>query len=274
MPRTIMRSFRVRAVSAAAVAACATASAGCSDALLRETVLANTETLIGVAVAQDPKTSMYQGRIGYARHELFLVPTGKRVVKEGESGESSSDAASTPEVLGEIMADGEIPSADGVSAPGRVGVYQRLAVGRTAVQSGAAVALLARDATTARAMATGGAQAERDLDVLAARSAGVTIPVGSQRLAWPEAADAWSRARGFDGYDDLCARGTLEDRRALARRWQGALDEAAAQQAAEARKAEAQRDAARALEAKEKAKPKDSGVGPAAMPAPAKGGAQ
>lgn len=193
---------------------------GCADGLLRETVLASTETLIGLAVSQDPKTSMYQGRLGYARHELFLVPTSKRVVRDGEGGAGSDDATGTPEVLGEIMADGDV-NAPGGGAPGHVGVYQRLAVGRLAVQSGAAVALLARDAQTA--VNVSAAAGERALDQLAADSAGLRFALGTDQVTWPQAADAWSLDLGFDSYDDLYARGTSADRKALARRWAAAL---------------------------------------------------
>lgn len=193
------------------------AAGGCSDTLLRETVLANTETMVGVAVAQDPRTNMYQGRAGYFRHELFLVPTSKRVAASGENASAeSNDPGSTPEVLGEIMADGAIASPIGGSDPVRVGVYQRLAVGKLAVTSGAAVALLARDAATA---ATTQASTDRSLEDLATASKGATF----SGKPWPDAADQWSRELGFANYDDLYAKANPRVQHTLARRWSAEL---------------------------------------------------
>lgn len=191
--------------------------AGCSDTLLRETVLANTETMVGVAVAQDSRTNMYQGRAGYFRHELFLVPTSKRVAASGESGVAeSNDPGSTPEVLGEIMADGAIASPVGGRDPVRVGVYQRLAVGKLAVTSGAAIALLARDAATAAGTQ---ASTDRSLEDLAAASTGVTFSGKS----WPDAVDQWSHELGFADYDDLYAKANPRVQQTLSRRWSAEL---------------------------------------------------
>lgn len=157
------------AVALLTAAALLLPTGGCSDRLLRENVFANTETMLGVQVAQNAKTQMYEARLGFVRHELFLVPTSKRVVygKDGEIAPrgsdgsvdaatvrslTSNDAATTPEVLGEIMVDGALPGM-GNGGNLRVGVYQRLAVGKEAVSQPAAIALFARDAETAKAAA-------------------------------------------------------------------------------------------------------------------------
>lgn len=216
--------------------------AACSDRLLRESVLASTQSTIGLSLGQNPRTGLYEGTLGYARGELFLVPTGKRVVNaSGEAGNSDPAAAAamtsdhadtTPEVLGEIMADGAFPLDAGrpggaAGPPVRVGVYQRLAVGRLAVSTPAAIALMARDG-----LATPAAQAreaDRTLDDLAAQSAGVLFPVGDgapgrQSVPWTVAADAWSRELGFAGYDALYATGSPGVQRALAARWSAELN--------------------------------------------------
>lgn len=210
--------------------------AACSDRLLRESVLASTQSTIGLSLGQNPRTGLYEGTLGYARGELFLVPTGKRVVNaSGEAGNSDPAAATamtsaradtTPEVLGEIMADGALPFEVG-GPPVRVGVYQRLAVGRLAVSTPAAIALMARDG-----LATPAAQAreaDRTLDDLAAQSAGVLFPVGDgapgrRSVPWTVAADAWSRELGFAGYDALYATGSPGVQRALAARWSAELN--------------------------------------------------
>lgn len=133
---------------------------GCSNKLLRETVLANTETMVGVAVAQNSQTQGYEFKLGYARHELFMVPTDK-FVQYAESGgmkarerDSKPGADVTANVVGEIRV-GVRSQSGGQGAR----VYQRLAVGDIAVRSGAAVALMADDTETAamilRAQAAG-----------------------------------------------------------------------------------------------------------------------
>lgn len=210
--------------------------AACSDRLLRESVLASTQSTVGVSLGQNPRTGLYEGTLGYARGELFLVPTGKRVVNAaGEAASADPDAATamtsaqadtTPEVLGEIMADGAFPL-DAGGPPVRVGVYQRLAVGRLAVTTPAAIALMARnsppiDGTQAR-------ETERALDDLASQSAGVLFAVADGAAArvnrpWTAAADAWSRELGFAGYDALYATGSPAVQRALAARWNAELN--------------------------------------------------
>ena len=132
---------------------------GCAEKLLRENVFANTETMFGIMVTENPKTQLYEGRVGYARHELFLVPTSKRVhYSEGETGDPGTgthdDPSKTPEVLAEIQVGGH------AKGGGTVKVYQRLAVGALAVRSGAAIALMAQNVETARAAAIGAIPAD------------------------------------------------------------------------------------------------------------------
>ncbi len=208
------------------------AGGGCSDRVLRESVLASTQSTIGLAVGQNPRTGLYEGSLGFARAETFIVPTGKRVVNaRGEGGADDADAAAamtsaradtTPEVLGEILTDGEFGPGAGVGgALGRVGVYQRLAVGRVAVCTPAAIALLAREGAAAD-------RAEVSLDELAGRSAGAVFVLrdgggGTRTAGWSDAADAWSRELGFAGYEALCADGAEHVKRTLAARWEAEL---------------------------------------------------
>ncbi len=212
--------------------------AGCSDRLLRESVLASTQSTIGLSIGQNPHTQLYEGKVGYARSELFLVPTGKRVVNtRGEQAPhsdqalqhlSTNNADVTPEVLGEILADGVLTAAPvaGAAQPARVGVYQRLAVGKLAVTAPAAVVLMARDPHALDAAAR---PAQDDtLEELAARSAAVRFVVVDGRgkaapAAWDAAADAWSRELGFASYDALYANGSAAVHRALVQRWTAEL---------------------------------------------------
>ena len=126
------------------------ASVGCSEALLRETVFANTESLVGVSLSQNPRTQGYEMKAGFARSELFLVPTDKTIARDGETGSVTGfeqGADRTADVLAEIAVGG---SARGAS--GEADITQRIAVGSHAVRSGAAVALMARETGLARAV--------------------------------------------------------------------------------------------------------------------------
>ncbi len=149
---------------AVAPAACA----GCSTKLLRENVLATTQSAIGLSLAQNAQTQMYELKAGFFRHEFFLVPTSKRVVNDADNKDAAgttnrdgrldtlkciehNDPSHTPEVLAEIQVGGYGKQSIKEQG-GRVEVYQRLAVGRQAVRSRAAVALMASDAETAKVL--------------------------------------------------------------------------------------------------------------------------
>ena len=123
---------------------------GCSQKLMRENVFANTESMIGLAIKQNPKTQLYEFQAGFARHELFFVPTDKSVKYDANGVELDIQrgAGTTAQVLAEIQVGGS-----GKGNSGSVEIYQRLAVGEIAVNSQAAVALLAHDDATASAIA-------------------------------------------------------------------------------------------------------------------------
>lgn len=231
------------------VATSAAGPGGCSDRLLRENVFANTETMVGVQLAQNAQTQMYELKAGFVRHELFLVPTGKRVVynADGEvvptddtitngqvtarktaSGENAADR--TPEVLGEIMVDGALPFAPGQGGnPPRVGVYQRLAVGKLAVAQPAAIALFARDSATAKAAveALTMASVDTSLDDLTKQSKGLKFLIKSgdqtKEVDWPEAANAWSKELGSDDYPAIYESQDPAKIDKLVKRWKAEL---------------------------------------------------
>lgn len=182
---------RAMGLLAIAAAACGLAG-GCSERLLRENVLATTQGTVGIMLAQNPQTQVYELKIGGARNEFFLVPTGKRLVStssgdaagnliskladripttsDGASGGRMTDlemirfiqllevikgmehnnVGTTPEVLAEIQVNGRAKQTLNGEQGGTVDVYQRLAVGREAVRTPAAVALMANDPETAK----------------------------------------------------------------------------------------------------------------------------
>lgn len=193
--------------------------ASCSDRLLRENVLASTQTVVGLQLAQNPQTQGYEARAGFSRQELFIVPTSKRVAYDSggevpprarsfaadgtpirdDAGVTSDDPSRTPEVLGEIMVDGAV-GLDPAGKPLSVGVYQRLAVGPRAVSSPAAERLLARGVGGSVAPATLNDPARAALretlrprvDELLARSGGQQIRIGERWLLPLEAQDLWA----------------------------------------------------------------------------------
>ena len=92
---------------------------GCS-AVKNSYVISGTGTLIGLQIAENPATQLYEAKFGYARAEVALVPTNG------------------PAVLMEMRYSG-IFSRNG-------GIYQRLAVGNAAVSQPGAAFMFAKDA--------------------------------------------------------------------------------------------------------------------------------
>ncbi len=150
---------------------------GCSERLARENVFANTETNLGLSLAQNAKTQLYEVKMGYFRHELFFVPTSKTItyndIKSNslmgkifgtmlEAKVDTHDPSTTPEVLAEI-AVGASTGSNSASAD----VRQRLAVGKTAVLSPSALALMANDAESAKALSTAAGKAAASIPSVA-----------------------------------------------------------------------------------------------------------
>ncbi len=100
-------------------------------------VLAATGTVIGVEVSQNPATQTPQAKLGYNRGELAFVPTNRSGGKEASGfGQGATD---TGEVIMELRYGGIF------DVGGSSGIYQRLAVGKTAVQQKGAAYMFAKD---------------------------------------------------------------------------------------------------------------------------------
>jgi hypothetical protein len=140
---------------------------GCS--IDKHTVIASTGTNLGIDVAADASTQTPRIKLGYNRGELALVPSNRSANKEpgsrlaaalcdkcarGEAGCTTPEkckaarqntrdggATDTAEVLMEIRMQGGILF-NGIQD---AGLYQRLAVGKTAVQQPGAALMFARD---------------------------------------------------------------------------------------------------------------------------------
>lgn len=92
---------------------------GC-QAINHNYVVSGTGTILGIQIAENPATQLYEAKLGYARAETALVPTNG------------------PAVLMELRYSGMF-SRNG-------GIYQRLAVGSAAVEQPGAAFMFAKDA--------------------------------------------------------------------------------------------------------------------------------
>jgi hypothetical protein len=102
---------------------------GCASG--KHYVIAATGTSIGVEIAQNPATQLYQAKLGYNRAELALVPSNRASGKKGDVT-TGGGAADTTDVVMELNY-GNVFNLTGAT------IYQRLAVGKQAVsQPGAA----------------------------------------------------------------------------------------------------------------------------------------
>ncbi len=130
---------------------------GCTN--MQHQVIAATGTVIGIDISQDPATGSPHAKIGYDRGELAIVPTNRSQC----SKKDSADWQCTPE-RGEGAKDStdvlmELRFKSAFTFSGDAGVYQRLAVGKKAVEQPGAAFMLAKDASgelkpeTARAVA-------------------------------------------------------------------------------------------------------------------------
>jgi len=114
-------------------AAALVSTAGCSEQ--RHAVIAVTGTNIGLELSANPASQMPQGKLGYNRAELAIVPTNRS--SEKAAGGQGNGAADIADVLMELRFS-EFFSAN-------AGIYQRLAVGPNAVSQAGAALMFARD---------------------------------------------------------------------------------------------------------------------------------
>jgi len=109
---------------------------GCTET--SHMVIASTATSIGLEISQNPATSSPQAKLGYNRAELALVPSNRS--KNKDPGNFRNGAQDVADVLMELKYSGIFDWRDS-------GIYQRLAVGTTAVKQHGAAFLFAKDAS-------------------------------------------------------------------------------------------------------------------------------
>ena len=107
----------------------------------RHMVLAATGTNIGVEISQNPATQSPQGKLGYQRSELAIVPTNRSTQDDATTSNSlGNGAADLADVVMELRYGGIFDVGP------TSGIYQRLAVGKTAVQQPGASLMFAKNA--------------------------------------------------------------------------------------------------------------------------------
>ncbi|MBX3024577.1 hypothetical protein KF840_06680 [bacterium] len=111
------------------------AATGCAG---RHAIVAATGTNIGVEISENPQTQAPYAKLGYQRTEWAIVPTNR--TGEKGPGDTEHSAKDHGEVLMELRYGGIFDT--GPSS----GIYQRLAIGRTAVTQPGAAFMFARDA--------------------------------------------------------------------------------------------------------------------------------
>lgn len=111
-------------------------------------VIASTGTVIGVEVSYDAATQNPQGKLGYNRAEVAIVPTNRGPCTKKKDGtfecaapQGAGGAKDTTDVLMELRY--KAFSWKGTGSSG--GIYQRLAVGKTAVKQPGASLMFAKD---------------------------------------------------------------------------------------------------------------------------------
>jgi hypothetical protein len=119
------------------LAICFVSSFVCSCAG-RQAVLAVSGTVIGVEISQNPANQSPQAKLGYNRGEIAIVPTNRSALED--AGASLGGARDIADVIMEIRYGGIFDT--GPSS----GIYQRLAVGSTAVTQPGASFMFAKDA--------------------------------------------------------------------------------------------------------------------------------
>lgn len=131
---TTKRSQGSRSISIIALTSLAI-TGGCAS---RSAIVTSTGTNIGVDISQNPATNSPQAKLGYQRVEAAIVPTNRSA--ETVPGNFGGGAADHGDVIMELRYGGIFDT--GPSS----GIYQRLAVGHTAVQQPGASVMFARDA--------------------------------------------------------------------------------------------------------------------------------
>lgn len=101
-------------------------------------IIANTDTMIGLQATYQPEIQLPTGKLGYARHEIVIVPTN-RVSDDNPEGMQGDGAKDSANVITEFN------FSNFFSFWRTNGIYQRIAVGDIAVTQPGAAVMFAKD---------------------------------------------------------------------------------------------------------------------------------
>src|SRR6266446_1381080 len=80
-------------------------STGCTT-VVRENIISSVNTGVGFTLAENPKTELYEVKLGFIRSQFYSVPTGKTVKGDKQEccsrQELSNHAEHTPELVSGI----------------------------------------------------------------------------------------------------------------------------------------------------------------------------
>jgi len=179
---------------------------GCST---RHAVLVNTGTVLGVQVAENPASGLYEARFGYARTEFAYVPSNRA----GTTNETnySGGAKDTADVLLELRMENIFKG--GL-------VYQRLAVGENAVKQPGAAMLFSKSADGVLDPKVAEAVGASLKTIPAANSQGIDakIPIAKAYEASPQKTkfDVVAMQEGYRNFADFLSNPTLTAAQTLA----------------------------------------------------------
>lgn len=163
--------------------------AGLTGCATSHSVIVNTATVLGVAVAENPSTSLYEARFGYARTEFAYVPSNRGLgTNDLTTGHGAKDVA---DVIMEIRMENLLKG--GL-------VYQRLAVGENAVKQPGAALLFAKG--TDGSVDPAVAKALQSVPAVDSSSIASLVPLAEayQKSDKKEAFDAIARRSGYGDF--------------------------------------------------------------------------
>lgn len=168
----------------ALIALVSSAITGCIHT--KDSVIAGTGTVLGFEVSQNPATQLYQAKLGYSRAEITFVPTDRG------SSNNANGAAGSADVIMEV-------SYHNVMSSG--GLYQRLAVGKTAVSQPGASYMFAKDSSGTLDPSVASAIAKSVQEVPAA-DAGIIAQKAPLAAAYAQSnnKEAWDNIAVRNGY--------------------------------------------------------------------------
>lgn len=89
-----MKQMTLKITCLAAFGSAVLLAVGCKT-VVRENIIASVETGLGVTLAENPKTELYEAKVGFIRSQFYSIPTGKVV----ENEDNDSDEVKTAEIM-------------------------------------------------------------------------------------------------------------------------------------------------------------------------------